>query len=89
MAEGPQQIPGRVECAYYDLGGEGVAYHDTDPTNLRQWRTELETRTPPAARQSIRDEGLIIVFAVWKQIGARIFGTFVTDLMKFLPPLLV
>jgi carbohydrate binding protein with CBM35 domain len=30
---GPQLIPGRVECAYYDLGGEGVAYHDTDPTN--------------------------------------------------------
>jgi len=29
----PQQIPGRVECAYYDLGGEGVAYHDTDATN--------------------------------------------------------
>jgi hypothetical protein len=20
-------------CAYYDLGGEGVAYHDTDPKN--------------------------------------------------------
>lgn len=30
---GPQVIPGRVECAYYDLGGEGVAYHDTDSTN--------------------------------------------------------
>jgi hypothetical protein len=30
---GPQVIPGRVECAYYDLGGEGVAYHDTDPVN--------------------------------------------------------
>ena len=30
---GPQQIPGRLECAYYDLGGEGVAYHDTDSTN--------------------------------------------------------
>ena len=30
---GPQSIPGRVECAYYDLGGEGVAYHDTDSTN--------------------------------------------------------
>src|SRR5713226_6804039 len=30
---GPQPIPGRVECAWYDLGGEGVAYHDTDPTN--------------------------------------------------------
>lgn len=30
---GPQQIPGRVQCAYYDLGGEGVAYHDTDTKN--------------------------------------------------------
>jgi hypothetical protein len=30
---GPQTIPGRVLCAYYDLGGEGVAYHDTDPQN--------------------------------------------------------
>lgn len=29
----PQAIPGKVECAYYDLGGEGVAYHDTDATN--------------------------------------------------------
>jgi hypothetical protein len=31
--EGPQKIPGRVQCAYYDLGGEGVAYHDNDATN--------------------------------------------------------
>jgi hypothetical protein len=30
---GPQKISGRVLCAYYDLGGEGVAYHDTDPQN--------------------------------------------------------
>ena len=30
---GAQTIPGRVECAYYDLGGEGVAYHDTDAKN--------------------------------------------------------
>src|SRR5579864_9487216 len=30
---GPQTIPGRVQCAYYDLGGEGVAYHDADATN--------------------------------------------------------
>jgi len=30
---GPQKIPGRVLCAFYDLGGEGVAYHDTDPVN--------------------------------------------------------
>jgi len=30
---GPQIIPGRVQCAYYDLGGEGVAYHDSDAVN--------------------------------------------------------
>lgn len=29
----PQKIPGRVQCAYYDLGGEGVAYHDADAKN--------------------------------------------------------
>ena len=27
--QGAQNIPGRVELAYYDMGGEGVAYHDT------------------------------------------------------------
>ena len=31
--KGPQWLPGRVELAYYDLGGEGVAYHDTTPEN--------------------------------------------------------
>lgn len=30
---GPQKIPGTVMCAYYDLGGEGVAYHDADAKN--------------------------------------------------------
>jgi hypothetical protein len=30
---GAQKVPGRVLCAYYDLGGEGVAYHDADALN--------------------------------------------------------
>ena len=30
---GPQKIPGRVLCAYFDLGGEGVAYHESDAKN--------------------------------------------------------
>jgi hypothetical protein len=30
---GPQQVPGIVRCAYYDRGGEGVAYHDGDAKN--------------------------------------------------------
>ena len=30
---GAQKIPGKVHCAYYDRGGEGVAYHDADAKN--------------------------------------------------------
>jgi hypothetical protein len=30
---GPQKIPGRVMCAYFDRGGEGLAYHDSDTLN--------------------------------------------------------
>jgi hypothetical protein len=30
---GPPPIPGIVQCALYDLGGEGVAYHDTTKEN--------------------------------------------------------
>jgi len=30
---GAQVIPGRIELSYYDLGGEGVAYHDVTPIN--------------------------------------------------------
>ena len=29
----PQKIPGPVFCAYYDRGGEGVAYHDSEEAN--------------------------------------------------------
>src|SRR5476649_2817023 len=28
-----QQIPGKVECEYYNEGGEGIAYHDSDSIN--------------------------------------------------------
>jgi hypothetical protein len=31
--DGAQKIPGRVQCAYYDFGGEGIAYHDADAKN--------------------------------------------------------
>jgi hypothetical protein len=33
-AGGPQRIPGAVYCAYYDVGGEGVAHHDNTAKNL-------------------------------------------------------
>jgi hypothetical protein len=28
-----QEIPGKIQCEWYDLGGEGVAYHDKDSIN--------------------------------------------------------
>jgi hypothetical protein len=31
--DGPQVIPGKLQCVLYDLGGEGVAYHDKDAIN--------------------------------------------------------
>lgn len=31
--EGPQTIPGKLQCEYYDFGGEGIAYHDLDSMN--------------------------------------------------------
>jgi hypothetical protein len=30
---GLQRIPGKIMCAYYDRGGEGAAYHDSDAVN--------------------------------------------------------
>ncbi len=30
---GVQFIPGRVQCEAYDVGGEGIAYHDSDAKN--------------------------------------------------------
>ena len=31
--KGAQVIPGKVYCAYYDFGGEGIAYHDATAKN--------------------------------------------------------
>jgi hypothetical protein len=41
---GPQVIPGRLQCAYFDLGGEGVAYHDEDPVNHGSGELNLQPR---------------------------------------------
>ena len=29
----PQQIPGKIQCEWYDKGGEGIAYYDEDSIN--------------------------------------------------------
>jgi hypothetical protein len=30
---GPQIIPGKLQCEYYDMGGEEIAFHDSDSIN--------------------------------------------------------
>jgi hypothetical protein len=30
---GAQQIPGRLQCEFFDVGGEGIAFHDSDTVN--------------------------------------------------------
>ncbi|HSY44024.1 MAG TPA: hypothetical protein VK811_08930 [Candidatus Acidoferrum sp.] len=35
---GAQKIPGKVQCAYYDFGGEGVAHHVSGTTNFGSGR---------------------------------------------------
>ena len=30
---GAQIIPGKLQCEYYDSGGEGISFHDTDSVN--------------------------------------------------------
>lgn len=32
-ASGAQKIPGKIQLEYYDFGGEGVAFHDSDSIN--------------------------------------------------------
>ena len=31
--KGVQAIPGKIQCEYYDFGGEGIAYHESDSSN--------------------------------------------------------
>ncbi len=39
--KGAQIIPGKLQCEYYDLGGEGIAYHDNDSINSGSGRLNL------------------------------------------------
>ena len=61
---GPQQIPGRVELAYYDLGGEGVAYHDSMAANEGAARTipPVTGAPSPPISPSSANEGVDISY---------------------------
>lgn len=64
---GPAQVPGLVYCALYDLGGEGVAYHDTDALNNGSNKLNLEpghqrVHASPYVWHFRRDEGVDLSF---------------------------
>jgi hypothetical protein len=63
----PQVIPGRLECAFFDCGGEGTAYHDTTPINilsgvLNQQRRHQRPHATSYEWNFRRDEGVDISF---------------------------
>lgn len=52
----PIPIPGRVQAENYDLGGEGVAYHDSDSLNNGNGKLNLRFDDPEASFR--REEGV-------------------------------
>lgn len=64
---GAQIIPGKLECAYYDFGGEGVAYHDFESANLGNGGLNLYTHhqrphATPYFWEFRKDEGVDISY---------------------------
>lgn len=54
-----QTIPGKLQCEYYDSGGEGRAYHDMDSVNNGSGRLNKGADTLSSFR---KDEGVDISF---------------------------
>ena len=55
----PQELPGRLTLAFYDEGGEGVAYHDADAVNHGSGRLNKG----PAEKDNFRkDQGVDISY---------------------------
>ena len=64
---GAPSIPGIVQCALYDLGGEGVAYHDADAINhgsgeLNQKPNHQRAHASAYLWSFRRDEGVDVSF---------------------------
>jgi hypothetical protein len=64
---GVPSIPGLVHCALFDLGGEGVAYHDTDSINNGSGKLNLESghqrvHAGPYVWHFRKDEGVDLSF---------------------------
>ncbi len=45
----PQAVPGMIPASFYDVGGEGIAYHDADPGNNGANQARTTDATLPEA----------------------------------------
>ncbi len=67
-AAGPQVIPGKLECALYDMGGEGVSYHDFETENRGNGGLNLQPNhqrphATPYEWEFRRNEGVDVSYA--------------------------
>jgi hypothetical protein len=68
---GTQSIPGRLQAELYDLGGEGVAYHDVDSINhgsgeLNHQKGHCEEGVPDTICHFCEHEGVDISWT-WRK----------------------
>ena len=62
---GPQSIPGRLQATRYDLGGEGIAYHDFDPEN--QGSGHLNPLNGTYLNEFRKDEGVDTSYTKYRE----------------------
>jgi hypothetical protein len=76
-----QQVPGRIEFEYYNEGGEGIAYHDSDSVNNGSGRLN------PANGNSLNEfrmkEGVDISYTKSGNIDDNPYNKVPRDLNKF------
>lgn len=68
----PQIIPGRLECEFYNIGGEGKAYHDSDAINNGSGK--LNPVNGNALNEFRMNEGVDISYTKEKNIDNTIYN---------------
>lgn len=74
-----QVIPGKIQCEFYDLGGEGIAYHDTDAVNNGSGR--LNPANGDSLNEFRMNEGVDISYTKTNDIDNNHYN-FAEPLMK-------
>ncbi len=73
-----QLIPGKLECELYDMGGEGIAYHDTDSINNGSGK--LNPANGDFLNEFRKEEGVDISFTKGNDIDNNAYNKVVPGL---------